>query len=153
MDYVVVSGVPPYDGRYPFDLENSGFTTQEWGWIKRLAGYLPLTIDEGWAGGDAELFTVFALIALVRAGKAADSEAADVFGKLQRAPFDTTIRLESDRVEEEGDAGPPPESSNSNGATSGAASTTNSENQAEPPPATGIPASVTSASAPATSKS
>ena len=40
-------GVPPYDGRYDFDLEGRELTTREWGWIKRLSGYLPLTIEEG----------------------------------------------------------------------------------------------------------
>ena len=72
MDYIVIEGVRPYDGRYEFDLEGRELTTREWGWIKRLSGYLPLTIEEGLT--DPELITVFACIALRRAGQ----------GRLQR---------------------------------------------------------------------
>ena len=67
MDYIVIEGVPPYDGRYEFDLEGRELTTREWGWIKRHSGYLPLTIEDGFT--DPELVTVFAAIALRRAGK------------------------------------------------------------------------------------
>src|SRR5262245_31065046 len=153
MDWITLEGVPPYDGRYPFDLEQRGFTTLEWGWLKRLAGYLPLTIQDGWKGGDPELFCVFAVIALYRAGKIADTDAADVFGSISRAPFDTAIQLETDTVPEEEDQDPPTsESSSSNGGSSGEGSRTSSATSAIIPPPTGIPASATSASAPTTSR-
>ena len=48
-------------------LEGRELTTREWGWIKRLSGYLPLNIEDGL--GDPELVIVFAAIALRRAGK------------------------------------------------------------------------------------
>ena len=50
MNHLIITGVPPYDGRYEFDMERD-FTTREWGWLKRLAGYLPLNIEEGFDGG------------------------------------------------------------------------------------------------------
>ena len=67
MDWLILEQVPPYDGRYEWDLEGRELTTREWGWIKRLAGYLPLNIEDGL--GDPELIAVFAAIALRRAGK------------------------------------------------------------------------------------
>jgi hypothetical protein len=45
MDTIVISGVKPYDGRYEFELGDE-LTTREWGWIKRLSGYLPSTLDD-----------------------------------------------------------------------------------------------------------
>ena len=46
MDWLTIKGVPPWDGRYEFDLEDRELTTREWGWIKRWSGYLPLTVAE-----------------------------------------------------------------------------------------------------------
>ena len=63
MDWIVIDGAPPYDGRYMFDLAGQELTTREWGWIKRLSGYLPLTLDEGFKGGDPELLDQDHLIA------------------------------------------------------------------------------------------
>ena len=80
MDYIVVEGVRPYDGRYEFDLAGQELTTREWGWIKRLSGYLPLTVEEGLS--DPELIVVFAVIALRRAGKV---EPKDVPQRLRAA--------------------------------------------------------------------
>ena len=115
MDWLILEHVPPYDGRYEWDLEGRELTTREWGWIKRLAGYLPLNIEDGL--GDPELIAVFATIALRRAGKVETAEVPRAFEYLSDAPFDgSRIRLETDTVEAEDDAGPPPESSSSNGA-------------------------------------
>lgn len=108
MDYIVIDGVRPWDGRYLFDLMNDELTTREWGWIKRLSGYMPLTLDEGFAGGDPELYAVFATIALWRAGKIESRAVPDVFERIADAPFGSTIRLEHDRDEEEADSEDPP---------------------------------------------
>jgi len=62
MEYIVLDGVKPYDGRWPLDA-TADFTTREWGVIKRLSGYLPLTVNDGFQGGDPELFAAFAVIA------------------------------------------------------------------------------------------
>lgn len=91
----------PYSGSYDWDLESQPFTTLEWGWIKKLSGYLPLTIAEGFEGGDPELFCTLAVIVLHRAGKIEDREAQAVFRNLASAPFGTSIRFESDDEPEE----------------------------------------------------
>ena len=119
MDYITIDGVPPYDGRWEWDLEGRELTTREWGWIKRLSGYLPLNIEEGL--GDPELVIVFAAIALRRAGKVEPKDVPQVFERLSDAPFGERITLETDLVEED-DASPPPSSSSLNGDASGASS-------------------------------
>ena len=78
------------------DLARGPFTTREWGWIKKHSGYLPLTVEEGFRGADPELITVFAVIALHRAGKI---QTADVVGGgrpgWRTPPPPATIRLET----------------------------------------------------------
>lgn len=146
MDWIVVEGVGGWDGRYEFDLEQQPFTTREWGWIKRFSNYLPLTIDQGWRGGDPELFAAFAVISLYRAGRVTPADAAEVFERFVDAPFGGTIRLETDEPADEGDdAGPPAGSSNGSSSSSGDGSPTSSEMWAPPG---GIPASDTSVSRP-----
>lgn len=147
MEWLVIEGVRPWDGRYEFDLEHRPLTNREWGWIKRHSGYLPLTIEDGWKGGDPELFAAFAVIALHRAGRIQTGDVADVYERFADTPFGTTFRLDLDAAEE-GDAGPPAENSNANGSSSGDASKTSSGMWAPPD---GTPASATSESAPARS--
>ena len=146
MDYIVIEGVPPYDGRWEWDFEDRELTTREWGWIKRLTGYLPLTIEEGL--GDPELVIVFAAIALRRAGKVEAKDVPQVFERLGDAPFGERITLETDTVDEEDDAGPPAPSSSLNGADSGASSPKNSGTWELSPRPSGMPGSATSESAP-----
>src|SRR5262245_59277104 len=143
MDWIVISGVPPHDGRYEFDLAGREFTTREWGWVKKHAGYLPLTVADGFAGGDPELFTVFAAIALRRAGKLDTAEVPALIERLGDVGFGAAITLETDTSPEEAEQFPPPTaaSSSSNGASSGDAGRTSSENSTPTPPTTGAPAS------------
>ena len=86
MDYIHIEGVPPYDGRYEFDLRDGAFTVREWGWIKRHSGYLPLTLWDGLQGSDAELLAVMALIAMVRAGKVDRDDVPDVWERFAGRP-------------------------------------------------------------------
>lgn len=153
MNWIVIERSPPWDGRYEFDLAAAMFTVEEWGWIKRLTGYLPLTIDEAFDGGDPELRTVFAAIALYRAGKVTDSDVPDTFRQLAKLPFDERIRIETDDEPVEAGGGPLPPSSTGNGASSGDATTPSSETSTEILPASGTPASAASASVPAWSGS
>ena len=150
MDYIVLEGVKPYDGRYEFDLDLD-FTTREWGWIKRLSGYMPLTIGPGLDGRDPELFAVFAAIAMVRAGKIEKQEVPEVFERLSDAPFGTTVQFEGEPVEEEDEASPPPTSSNGSPVSSGLVSPTSSGISGSSPSAPGSPPSATSESSPTTS--
>jgi len=141
---LIITGVHPYDGRYPLDTERE-FSTREWGWIKRFAGYLPLTLDDK-ARADPELGCVLAVIALHRAGKIDQAEAHNVFERLIDKTFGTDILVEGDDAEQEGDAGPPVSRSNGSSATSGEGSPTNSERSAETPNPSGIPGSASSLS-------
>lgn len=151
MDYLTVEGVPPYDGRYEFDLRGSSFSLREWGWIKRHAGYLPLTLEEGLAGSDAELMAVFAIIAMVRAGKVDRDQVPQVWERFGDAPGVLTVRLEFQKTEEE-DADPSlPPSSSENGGSSGHVSATSSETSVPGPSRSGTPASAASPSVPTTS--
>ena len=121
MDYILIEGIRPYDGRWEFDLEGRELTTREWGWIKRLSGYLPLTIEEGLS--DPELIVAFAVIALRRAGKVEPKRrSGQAFERLSDAPFGAAITMETDVEKEEVEVSPPPESSTSSGGTSGPSS-------------------------------
>lgn len=142
MDWIVIDGVPPYEGRWPFDLDTQELTTREWGWIKRLSGYLPLTVEEGLS--DPELIVVFACIALRRAGKATPAEVPDVFEQLSDAPFGSTVRMETDVKEVADEAGPPQPSSSGNGDGFGDGSKTSSETSPASPEVSGMPVSDTS---------
>ena len=148
MEYIVLEGVKPYDGRWPLDA-TADFTTREWGVIKRLSGYLPLTVDDGFQGGDPELFAAFAVIALVRAGRVETRDAQEAFDRIADAPFGAAIRLESDspaNEDVEGDAGPPAVSKTENAPTNGHGSTTSSETSEPPRSVSGIHASAISGS-------
>jgi hypothetical protein len=150
VDYIVVTGVQPYDGRY--ELELTELTTREWGWIKRLAGYLPITLEDD-SFGDPELACVLAAIMMRRAGRIETREVPEVFERLADAPFGAAITVEAGEPEAgegETDAGPPASSSNGSSATSGPSSATSSETWEPTPPATGTPASATSPSDQAT---
>lgn len=150
MDWIVIDSIPPYDGRYQLDLAGDQFTTREWGWVKRLAGYLPGNLEDGLTGMDPELICAFATIALHRAGKVQARDVPDVFERITDAPFGSTIRLETDRAEigQEEDADPPsPPSSSGNGSSSGPGSTKSSETSPATPARSGIPALDTSGSA------
>lgn len=138
MDFIVIEGVPPYDGRHEFDIAGQDFTTREWGWLKRLSGYLPMTVDEGFRGGDPELFCAFAVIALHRANKVAAADVPDVFARLTDSPFVTTIRLESDTADDAEEPEPDPSASSpGNGRISGTAGSANSGTSDATPPPTG----------------
>jgi hypothetical protein len=138
VDYIVLTGMKPYDGRYELNLGEE-FTTREWGWIKRHAGYLPLTLTDE-AMTDPELACVLAVIVLHRAGRVERQEVPAVFDKLVDAPFGAAIKIEVGEDEQaEGDAGPPASSSNGSDSFSGGSGRTSLETSPPTPPASGIP--------------
>jgi hypothetical protein len=155
-DWITVTGLKPWDGRYQLDLDEQPLTTREWGWIKRHAGYLPLTLT-GEAFADPELVAVLAVIAVRRAGTLTVAEVPALVERLADAPFGTTVTLETDdaqvRDADEGDADPPRPSSDVRPSTSGTSSPNGSATSAGPPKPTGAPASDTSVSAPSMSVS
>ena len=146
MEYLIVENLPPYDGRYELDPARE-LTTREWGWIKRLSGYGPLTVDEGRRNVDPELWTVYALILLHRAGKLEAGQVPDMFERLADQQFFTTIRLEAG-PDEPGDGDgvdDPTESSNGNTSSSGPGLTPRSVSSDGPSSRTGTRPSPTSA--------
>jgi hypothetical protein len=155
MDYLIIEGVPPYDGRYPLDLEEQEFTTREWGWIKRLSNYLPLTAADGFNGNDPELMCALAAILMRRTGRIDTRDVPGVFERLADAPFTATLKWETERTADaaEDETADPTGSSNGNTSSSGPASMTSSETSADQPSPTGTPDLVISGSDPPTSVS
>jgi hypothetical protein len=152
MDQIVIEGVPPYDGRYDFDVFSAGhgFQGYELSWLKRYSGYLVVDIDDK-AFGDHEVIIVLALIALCRAGKVSEQEVPVLFDRFQHTEFAGMIKMELGEREAESDAGPPPSSSSVNGGSSGAGSPPSSETSQPTLVTGGTPGSATSGSAPETS--
>jgi hypothetical protein len=145
-DYITIAGVKPYDGRYELDLNGQALTTREWGWAKRYAGYLPLTIDAG-AFADPEMVSVLAIVALHRAGKLEPPAVPDLWERFQDAPFGDTITFEAGPADQEDDDGsPPPGSSDVRPSSNGDDSPTSSETSEQPPSRIGRPRSDTSGS-------
>jgi hypothetical protein len=157
MPHIVIDGSSPWKGRYEFDLTETEqpLTYREWGWIKKLSGYLPTTYWDGLEGVDAELVATLAVLALCRHGKIDKREVPDVFERIIDLPF-TAISVEFDQpAQEDGDAGPPPSDAKpvSNGSTSGPGSPTSSGDSTGPPAPSGTPASASSESRQATTPS
>lgn len=144
---LTIQGVRPWDGTYDFDVAE--FTTREWGWIKRFAGYLPGDVEKGFEGADPELISVFAVIALRRAGRIDVGEAAHVYDRFADAPFGAAVRLVGDTIDADeagdDDAGPPPQSSPANESSSGLVSLTPTATSNETPNGHGTHDLVTSA--------
>lgn len=142
--YIVVKGLRPYDGRYELDWN---FTTRQYGWIKR---YSDNTADEMISkieGGkaDAELITVWGLIALHQNGKVEDRDVPEVWERLLDAPFGTAITLDPEGDAEEGDEeGPPQPSSGLSADTSGPGSSKSSETSENNQNGSGTPELATS---------
>lgn len=98
-DCIRITGIRPYDGEYDLDLDEQPFTILEWRWIKKVSGYLPMTLPDGIAGDDPDVYLVFALIALARAGRVRDDEIYTAADRIARSPFQGTIRFVSDTAE------------------------------------------------------
>lgn len=100
-DRFVISGVGRYDGEYDFDIDADPLTTREWHWIKKLSGYMPMTLGEGLDGGDPSLVVALCTVALHRAGKISRDEVLPVADSLADAPFDgAAIQLVGDGGEQ-----------------------------------------------------
>jgi hypothetical protein len=148
VDYVVVKDVPPYDGRYELDLENRPLTTREWGWVKRLAGYLPVDMEDENKWTDPEFVTVLALITFVRSGKIQREEVPHVYERLLDTPFDLArITLEMGAVAEATEPAPLAASSSLSTADSGPSLNGSSETSEPSPSPSGIPDSASLESA------
>jgi hypothetical protein len=84
---IVVKGMRPWDGEYELDTDRA-FSSREWHWIKKVSGYLPLTVREGFAGQDPDLYVALALIAMCRNGRIQRDDWQRVAEQMAEAPFD-----------------------------------------------------------------
>ena len=151
MNWITLTGVKPYDGRYELDLDEQPLTTREWGWIKRQAGYLPLSLTAD-TFTDPELITILAIIAMHRAGRIQAGQVPELWEKLADVPFGSTVTLEPDETAED-DASPPPSAKPVRLSSNGETSPTGLVSSGGAPRRTGSRASATSESVPATSVS
>lgn len=83
----MVVRVPGFAGEYELD-EDRAFTTNEWRWIREVSGYMPLTIQDGFAGGDPTLFVALSVVAMHRSGKLREDQVVDTAQRLGNVPFD-----------------------------------------------------------------
>jgi hypothetical protein len=143
---LVITGVKPYDGSY----DMIRFNRRELGQIRRLSGFMPMEIEDAFNGGDAELITAVAVLALLRADRIQLDAVPEMFGRLLDSD-DADIDLVADTEEEKDDAGPPPGSSSSSKDSSGPASRMSSAASTETPRTTGTPVLASSPSGRATS--
>ena len=99
MAKMVVAHIPPWDGEYDLQSDRA-FNAREWRWITQVSGYMPLTVSDGFAGGDPSLFVALTAIAMCRAGKIERSQGLEVCEQLSEAPFDgASISMVGDTVE------------------------------------------------------
>ncbi len=97
----VIVNVERYKGTYDLDPEVP-MTALDWSWIKKISGYLPLTVDAGFEGDDPELYVALAVIALHRAGKVRPNEAVAAAALLMTGDYGTSIVMDfSDENEKE----------------------------------------------------
>lgn len=143
MPNTMIVNVPPYAGEYEFDIAGRMLNVDEWEWVHKISGYLPLTFDEGVSGGDPRLYVAFAVIAMNRAGVIQDDEVMGVAALLRKAPVDgasITFRGDVDEADEEEESDPPAGSESDETPSSGDDSSEPSEPSPESgtPPATGL---------------
>jgi hypothetical protein len=154
MTVVVVKGSGRYDGEYHLDVENRALNGREWNWIKRISGYMPNTIKEGFQGEDPDLYVALAVVAMAREYRIDRTEGIQVAEALSELPFDGTAITFIFPQSAEDDAplgltGEPEQQSPSGSPektpSSGSSSKSSSENPAPTPPSTGTSESGTSA--------
>lgn len=110
MARIILKGLPKYDGDYELDA-NRPFNGLEWRWVKRISGYMPMTMRDGFAGADPDLFIALAVIAMWRDRKITKDEALTVADTIAEA-YGVEIDLTDDPSEVEDDiplaSTPPP---------------------------------------------
>jgi hypothetical protein len=142
-DKIIIEGAPPFDGEYDFDLDIQPLTAAEWHWIKKIAEYLPMTVEQGWEGRDPMLFVAFAVVALHRAGVITQQQAFQTGKQLADMPVGCiTYQGEVEEEDPPAESQKPddePENASSSSDASGDASTTSSGTSENDPSPTGEP--------------
>jgi hypothetical protein len=104
---IIIKGIPRYDGEYELD-DDVAFNAREWRLVKKHAGYMPLTVSDGFAGHDPDLYVALAVVAMTRAGKVKREDGLEVCETLAEIPFDGATITLADDPDEDGDAEDPP---------------------------------------------
>jgi hypothetical protein len=111
MASIIIQGIKPYDGEYDL-VTDRAFNAREWRCIKKVSGYMPLTVSDGFAGGDPDLFVALAVVAMTRQGKVERDNMLRVADELAEMPFDgASITMVGDEVADDDlplDSTPPP---------------------------------------------
>jgi hypothetical protein len=111
MASIIIQGIKPYDGEYDL-VTDRAFNAREWRCIKKVSGYMPLTVSDGFAGGDPDLFVALAVVAMTRQGKVERDDMLRVADELAEAPFDgASITMVGDEVADDDlplESTPPP---------------------------------------------
>ena len=106
MAKLVIQGLAPYNGEWELDKGRT-FNAREWRWIKHMSGYMPLTMREGFAGGDPDLYLALACIAMCRNGKIDRDDGMRVWEELsERDTTNASITLMASEADEEADEVP-----------------------------------------------
>lgn len=92
MARIKVDGVRQYDGEYEL-AEDRGLNAREWRWIKKVSGYMPLTISEGFEGDDPDLYVALAVVAMCREGKIASDDWQAAADELSEAPYGSIVAV------------------------------------------------------------
>ena len=112
MASIIIKGIKPWDGEYDL-VTDRAFNAREWRCIKKVSGYMPLTVSDGFAGGDPDLFVALAVVAMTRQGKVERDDMLRVADLLAEMPFDgASITMVGDEVADDDlplDSSPPPE--------------------------------------------
>lgn len=154
MAAIRLNGTGRFDGEYDLGDNDRVFNGREWHWIKKISGYMPLTISEGFAGRDPDLFVALAVIAMCRAGKIRRESALDVAEQLLEVPYEgsNTIDLIGDDVEDDDENPPALEGENAESLPSDSPSNDNTKKDNGNPSGTSLmPESVRSGDIPAPS--
>lgn len=88
MARIKLNGFGRLDGEYDLGDDDRPFNGREWHWIKTISGYMPLTISEGFAGRDPDLYIALAVIAMCRSGKVNRDVALPVAEEMMEAPYE-----------------------------------------------------------------
>lgn len=64
---ITITGVPPYDGEYPFDMAR--LTNRDIHTIKQITGYMPLEYEAAAERGDTDFVVALGVIAVQRSAR------------------------------------------------------------------------------------
>ena len=104
---LTLQGVVGFEGTYDLDLEKAPLTNRELHWIKQISGVRLGEMEEAADALDNDLVVAFAVVGLVRAGRASKQnwqQLADLLWESEAGK----IQAEEIIEEREGDDSPPP---------------------------------------------